>query len=169
MIKLIVFDLDDTLLDTSSLLIPIARTPEFYNRIKKPLPLMEGALENLITLSKNYTLALLTYGHVPSQQQKAKSLGIEHLFKHLCFADPALEETKLSYFKKLIKSEGLRKDELLSVGNRITTDIREAKMAGGLTCHFRYGEHIDEKGSKPEDVPDFTISHHRDLRNVCKL
>ena len=93
-IKAIVFDLDDTLLDTTTLLIPIARTPAFYERIRKPLPLMEGSRQNLDYLVKKYPLFLLTMGDLESQKAKIKSLGIENYFQDLFFVDPNQTETK---------------------------------------------------------------------------
>lgn len=160
--KIIAFDLDDTLLDTTSLLIPIAKTPAFFERIKQPLPLMPGALENLEYLSKKYTLVIVTMGHVPSQQQKVSSLNIKHFFTNFYFADPAKRENKKDIFSKL-------GDSFLSIGNRRSMDIREAKLAGGLTCLFKYGEHQNESIEVPEDRPDFEVENHNQLIKVCQL
>lgn len=168
-LKAIVFDLDDTLLDTTRFLIPIARTPAFYERIRKPLPLMDGAKENLDYLVRKYPLYLLTMGNVESQKAKVKSLAIEDYFQDFFFADPTLTETKEQYFKKLVKILKLQPDEFMSIGNRRSTDIREAKLAGGITCLFKYGEHFNEEVLMPEDLPNFEITHHKQLIEICKL
>lgn len=168
-IKLIVFDLDDTLLDTTQLLIPIARTPAFEERIRQPLPLMPGALENLEYLKDRYILALLTQGRIDAQMQKVKSLGIGHYFKEQYFADPAQNHTKGLFFAKVIQHFNLHPEEALSIGNRRKTDIREAKRVGTQTCLFNYGEHIDEVAEVPEDVPDFEVQNHQELIDVCRL
>ncbi len=169
MIKAIIWDLDDTLLDTTRLLIPIARTPAFEERIRQPLPLLAGASENLIALSPRYLCFLLTYGRVEAQMQKLESCGIGSFFRACYFVDPAKQEQKGDYFAKIPQQWGLRPDEILSVGNRRSTDIGEAKANGLTTCLFRYGEHIDEPPTRPEDHPDFEVTDHHELISRCRL
>ena len=168
-IKLIVFDLDDTLLDTTGLLIPIKGTAEFLSRISKPLPLMAGALENFETLKSRYNLILLTIGNVKYQKQKFHNLGLEQYFHKAFFVDSDQGETKAQFFKKLIQEFDLQPNEWLSVGNRRSTDIREAKQNGGQTCLFLWGEHQSEEPECPADFPDFSIHHHRELIPTCHL
>lgn len=168
-IKLIVFDLDDTLLDTTQLLIPIARTPAFEERIRQPLPLMPGALENLEYLKDKYILTLLTQGRLDAQMQKVKSLGIGHFFQEQFFADPTRGDHKGLYFERIIRHFSIHPSEGLSIGNRRSTDIREAKKVGMQTCHFAYGEHLDEPQTCPEDIADFDVHSHRELIQVCRL
>lgn len=168
-IKAIIFDLDDTLLDTTGLLIPIARTPAFEKRIREPLPLMIGAKENLEILSKKYQLFLLTYGRPEAQKAKVESLGIQNYFNALYFADPAKSEVKFDYFKKIPKEHNLDPAEVLSIGNRRKTDIGEAKQNGLKTCHFVYGEHQDEVAESEFDHPDFTVHNHSEILTKCQL
>ncbi len=168
-IKLIVFDLDDTLLDTTRLLIPIARTQAFEDRIVQPLPLMTGAKENLDYLFAKYDLVLLTQGRPDAQKKKIKSLGIGDFFKRIYIADPSANETKALCFQKILDDSGLPAENCMSIGNRRYTDIREAKKLGMKTCLFHYGEHADENVSQNEDVPDFTVIHHKELIPKCQL
>lgn len=169
MIKAIIWDLDDTLLDTTRILIPIARTPAFEKRIREPLPLLEGAAENLQHLSRKYLCFLLTYGRVDAQKAKLESLGIEPFFKACYFVDPARQEVKGQYFRRIPADWGLQPGECLSIGNRRSTDIGEAKKEGLRTCLFRYGEHLDEPPSCPEDEPDFEFARHAELIATCRL
>ncbi len=166
---MIVFDLDDTLLDTSGLLIPIADEKSYLDRISNPLPLMEGAKENLDYLSTRYTLLLLSFGQTKIQKQKIDSLGIKEKFNKIFIADQSKGESKQLYFKKIFLEFNLNKNEYLSIGNRRSTDIRMAKKESALTCLFEYGEHTNEKIEIPEDQPDFTIQHHHQLIKICKL
>lgn len=168
-IKVIVFDLDDTLLDTSKLLIPVAGTPDFFARIQQPLPTMEGAEENLKRLASKYDLALITQGNVKVQRQKLMSLALEHFFKKSYFVDSGAQENKQIYFQKILQDFQILPAQMLSVGNRRSTDIRGAKSLGAKTCLLRYGEHQNEAPEVAEDVPDYEIRNHQELIAVCKL
>lgn len=169
MIKALIWDLDDTLLDTTRLLIPIARTPAFEQRIREPLPLLDGAGANLRELSQRYVCFLLTYGRVEAQQQKLESLGIRPYFRACYFADPLKQETKSQYFKRIPAEWGLKPSEVISIGNRRSTDIGEAKDFGLQTCLFRYGEHQDEPILRDQEKPDFEVHHHGELIQICRL
>jgi len=168
-LKLIVFDLDDTLLDTTELLIPIARTPAFEARILQPLPLMPLAIENLEYLKTRYTLVLLTQGRIDAQMQKVKSLNIGSYFKEQFFADPTQAKPKSLFFGRILLDFEVHPSQALSIGNRRSTDIREAKKIGYKTCLFKYGEHQNEGIEVPEDQPDYEVSSHKDLISVCHL
>lgn len=168
-IRNIIFDLDDTLLDTTQQLLPIAGTAEFFAKIKSPLHLLPGALENLKALHRTYDLILLTFGDPSVQSQKILSCQIREFFKEIRLADNTAGGTKATHFQELSAAWPGSPAQFLSVGNRRSTDIREAKQSGMTTCLFSYGEHINETPYQPEDIPDYEIFHHRDLITTCKL
>ncbi|WII72419.1 HAD hydrolase-like protein [Bdellovibrio sp. 22V] len=223
--KSLAFDLDDTLLDTSGLLVPMASRraceamlaaglrctldeclqarqelaadfshteiftqivnrygtnqagkaihdalEEFYNpHVPVTLPLLPGSLENLEALKKQYNLFLVTMGSYESQVKKIKALNIEHHFKKIYILNGFIGEKKDSAFRDIVRSEKHHPHELLSIGNRLSSEIRDGKSIGADTCYFAYGEHVGEKPQIPEDHPDFTISHHKELIQVCGL
>ncbi len=168
MLKALVFDLDDTLLDTSELLIPIAHSPKFLERLIKPLPLMPGALENLKYLKTKYALFLLTFGQPEIQHRKIESLQIAKFFEAVFVASPESGETKAEYFKKIAQKFD-NPNVIMSIGNRRTSDIRMAKIEGLNTCLFDYGEHQEERALRAEDYPDFTVTNHFELVRKCRL
>ena len=221
----IVFDLDDTLLDTSGLLVPMASLKAcqamidaglqctleecmkmrhnlaaefshteiftqianhygtnqkgkavhdaleaFYNPdIPMFLPLMAGATENLLHLKEQYNLYLVTMGSFQAQVDKIRALQIEKFFKKIYVLNGFIGEKKEVAFLDILKNEPHGAEELLSVGNRLSSEIRDAKRVGSDTCYFAHGEHIGEKAQYPEDHPDFTIYHHKDLIGTCGL
>lgn len=223
--KSLAFDLDDTLLDTSGLLVPMASRraceamlaaglrctldecmqaraelatelshteiftrivnrfgtnqqgkavhdalEEFYNpQVPESLPLMAGALENLKTLKSNYKLFLVTVGSIPSQEKKIKALNIAPFFDGIYILNGFLGEKKDSAFRDIVRKQGHDPKHLLSIGNRLSSEIRDGKRIGADTCYFAYGEHVGEKPQYPEDYPDFTVSHHKDLIATCGL
>lgn len=224
-IKCIAFDLDDTLLDTSQILVPMAArraclamlengvpgdvdsclewragrassmthkeifesfiqkqnclTPDlalqaamkaFYNPEVPPrLPLMEGAEENLRVLGVRYQLYLVTSGEPAAQMQKVTALGIETLFQKIYLINNFKNETKQMAFEDIIARENIRPEELLSIGNRLSQEIRYAKVCGAQTCYFCHGEHIGEQPERREDYPDVTIYKHAELISACGL
>ncbi|WP_413568836.1 HAD hydrolase-like protein [Bdellovibrio sp. HCB117] len=223
--KSIAFDLDDTLLDTSGILVPAAarRSCEamlaaglrcdletclqmrhelasqyshteiftkivdrfgtnqkgkaihdalerFYNpEIPEKLPMMPGSLDNIQKLRKSHNLFLVTMGSPEAQAQKIRSLGIAPLFKKIYILNGFIGEKKESAFLDIVQSEGHKPQELLSIGNRLSSEIRDGKRMGADTCYFAYGEHVGEIPQYPEDHPDFTITQHQDLIPTCGL
>lgn len=223
--KSIVFDLDDTLLDTSGLLVPMAAMracqamidaglncsledcmklrhqlasefshtdiftqiahrfgasqhgkavhdalEAFYNPdVPTTLPLMPGAIENLLYLKKHYSLYLVTMGAQEAQLQKIKALEIEKFFQNIYILNGFIGERKEKAFVEILKHEAHDAKHLLSIGNRLSSEIRDAKRVGSDTCYFAHGEHVGEKAQVPEDHPDYTIFHHKDLIHTCAL
>lgn len=223
--KCIAFDLDDTLVDTTHLLVPLAarracealraeglnldidaclawrasKTAElsheeifrqliqkhgapfperalqaavkaFYNpEVPRKLPLMEGAEGNLKTLHEKYFLFLVTSGEPEAQQKKIEALQIKNYFRKVYLIDNFKKETKKEAFADILSREGIVPGELLSVGNRLSQEIRMAKVCGAKTCYFCHGEHVGEKPEQREDYPDFTIFKHSELITACDL
>ena len=151
--------------------IPVERALEkFYNPdVPENLPLLPGSNENLEKLKKNYSLFLVTMGAYESQVKKIRSLNIEHHFQKIYILNNFAGEKKETAFRDILKLRGHGPEQLLSIGNRLSSEIRDAKRIGAKTCYFAYGEHVGETPQYPEDHPDFTIFHHRDLINTCGL
>lgn len=224
-IKCIAFDLDDTLVDTSQLLVPLAArqaceamiengvkgdidtclawraskaaelthqeifqgfidkygstTPNialqaamkaFYNPEVPPrLPLMDGAEDNLKKLSQKYVLFLVTSGEPTAQSRKIAAAGIESYFKKIYLVNNFKQEQKKDAFLDIIKSENIQPEELLSIGNRLSQEIRHGKLCGARTCYFCHGEHVGEQPTQREDYPDVTIYKHSEFMRACSL
>ena len=223
--KAIAFDLDDTLLDTSGLLIPLASQraceamiaagvrcsleeclkerkamssthshteiftqiaakygtntqgravhdalEKFYNPEVPPvLPLMPDALENLIALGRKYKLYLVTVGAPEAQVSKIRALNIERFFAGMYILNGFIGERKDTAFKDILSRENIDADELLCVGNRLSSEIRDGKRVGARTCYFAHGEHVGELPQYPEDHPDYQVHFHRELVEACGL
>jgi putative hydrolase of the HAD superfamily len=108
-------------------------------------------------------------GALQAQQQKIDALGIAPFFKKIFIIDTLSGSKKDTAFLEIIRSENLRPEEVLSIGNRLCSEIRYAKKCGCETCYFAYGEHVGEKPEVPEDHPDYTIQYHHELIAACGL
>ncbi|MGE0633232.1 MAG: HAD hydrolase-like protein [Pseudobdellovibrionaceae bacterium] len=225
-IKCIAFDLDDTLLDTSNLLIPIAteeacaamvkaglRTTvrsciekrqefldraihenifreisSFYNpsdfetnaiakageqafygrKIPDYLPISSEAKGILENLKNKYTLFLVTSGELETQKAKVKAMQIEHFFSKIFYVH-FRNENKMTAFIKILEITGCLPEQLLSLGNRRSQEVREAKQVGAKTCWLKTGEHKNEPPEIKEDIPDFEISSLGEFIKTCQL
>jgi putative hydrolase of the HAD superfamily len=229
MIKAVAIDLDDTLLDTTDILIPkaieriykllqqkgyqqsleefnqqrilfvahsshkeffkhlVASNPQlgpdskslsdvliqyFYQpEIPASLPLIAGAFENLEYLSKKYHLYVVTSGVLETQKEKIKALNLTRwipVANHL-IVDGKNILSKKQAFEIILATEQIPAQQLLSFGNRLSQEIRYAKMLGCQTCYFQFGEHADDIPQDEFEKADFTIQKHQDLINTCRL
>lgn len=142
----------------------------FYNPVlPKKLDLLEGALENLKTLSSQYSLYLVTSGVPATQSKKVQIAGIEQYFEKCFFMDGMKKERKRQAFSEIIETLNIKPTELLSIGNRLSQEIRDAKELGAMTCYFKFGEHVGESPKSHFDHPDFTIEKHSELIAKCRL
>ena len=142
----------------------------FYNPVlPSSLALLPGALENLITLKKKYSLFLVTSGAPEAQKDKVKKSGAEKYFDELFFMNSFKKERKKGAFQKIIQNLKIQPHELLSFGNRLSQEIRDAKELGARTCYFKYGEHLGEQPQDNFEIPDFAIDHHNELIPTCQL
>jgi putative hydrolase of the HAD superfamily len=120
-------------------------------------------------LRQRYKLYLVTSGEPAAQMQKVKALGIEPLFEKIYLINNFKDETKQMAFEDIVLREKIQPSELLSVGNRLSQEIRFAKICGAQTCYFCHGEHIGEQPERREDYPDVTIYKHAELISACSL
>ena len=142
----------------------------FYESpIPETLPLLSGAAEVLQALSGRYALFLVTSGAPATQWEKVRATGLEGRFQEIFVVDKMRGEQKTASFQAILKSTGLQPQALLSVGNRLTEEIRLAKRLGAQTCHFEYGEHVGEQVEFPEDHADFTIHSWPEFIPTCRL
>jgi putative hydrolase of the HAD superfamily len=227
-VKVLVFDLDDTLLDTTTYLIPQAareactamieaglktdletavRTRQeilhsqprarvfaelvrrfgvragsepgtvdqvgynaFHNReINEMIELASEVRDMLRSLKNKYKLYLVTAGTPETQARKVARLGLSGFFESIHYVNSSQAEKKGSAFRSIMEATRAEPHAIMSVGNRIDTDIAEAKALGWQTCWVRYGEYIHMKAESPLETPDFEIDRVQDLAKQCHL
>ncbi len=224
----LIFDLDDTLLDTSNLLIPRASREAcaamissglnadieacvrawgehgalqsrrdlfshlverfgvnretdaervaqlgyqaFYNRrVESDISLFSGAHELLSVLGRNYGLHLVTSGTRSTQEEKIRILKIEPLFDSITHVDPTRGERKRDAFAAIQRKTDRPAERHLSIGNRIDTDVSEARELGWKACWVRYGEYVAMTPTTEIEQPDYIIENITELARKCQL
>ncbi|MBL7544967.1 MAG: HAD family hydrolase [Bdellovibrionaceae bacterium] len=144
----------------------------FYEpTIPSHLTMMPGAEDNLMYLGSKYTLFVVTAGVVAAQKRKLAQLRIERYVKHahVLIVGEGAFSTKKTAFEKILQDEDLRPQELLSIGNRLSQEIRMAKQLACDTCYFQHGEHAEDTAQDHFEIPDFTIHSHKELISTCRL
>ncbi len=224
-IKTIAFDLDDTLIDTTGILIPEASLSVFNHmkmyglsisysdyehlRLKKikeishkdyfhylaknfgtdqTLNCVDKAVQlfyhptlpkNLILLpqahevlkycSEKYSLYAVTAGFFEAQIAKIKHLNIESFFKKIYVVNSLNDEKKFHAFQKIIEFENIKSQELLCVGNSLSSEIQDGKLIQAKTCYFEFGEDRGKSMHDPAYKPDYHIKNLSEFIKTCQL
>lgn len=143
----------------------------FYNRkVDEDISVFPGVNELLKELrAQGYRVHLVTQGHRATQEEKIQKLGIGSAFESISHVDPSRGERKGEAFRKLMTATGAPPSHYLSIGNRVDTDISEAKDLGWKTCWMKYGEYRFLTPSRTNEKPDFTIASLAELIDTCQL
>lgn len=224
-IRSIAFDLDDTLLDTTGLLVPqaskdafqilidaglsldlktceemrlnlirtishkdvfkklatehgnletqaaveLANKAFYHPRLPEKLDLLPGALENLKFLTQKYNLYLVTAGFQDAQEAKVEKLEIAGFFKKIYVVNSLKSEKKLTAFKMIVDEENIKPEELLCIGNSLSSEIKDARQLGAQACYFEFGEERGAFPTDPKHQPHYRIKSHQELLTTCQL
>lgn len=144
----------------------------FYEPAVPPnLSMMLGAEENLKILNAKYNLFVVTAGVVSAQHRKLAQLQIERFIKkeNILIVGDGSFPTKKAAFEKILNDMAILSEQLLSIGNRLSQEIRMAKQLGAKTCYYQHGEHAEDKPQDHFEIPDYTIHSHKELIPVCQL
>lgn len=135
--------------------------------------LTEGAMDILNWSRERATLHLVTSGDDLTQKKKIERLGIASFFDSIQIVDathsPAGPLRKSEAFKRIAdNSPGVSSDCLVSIGNRVDTDLGPAKILGWKTAWVRYGEHAGLTPQRPEEIPDFEVASLGNLLSIWR-
>jgi putative hydrolase of the HAD superfamily len=153
--KLLIFDLDDTLLLTSGVI------KEDYSNLEE-IQLFPGVKEFLTT--NNTKKFLVTKGDKEIQEKKVNLLGIKDDFEKIFF--PLTDAHKITCFKKIIKQ--YPNNESWVIGNKITSEIKFGNELGLKTVLLKKGKYKTLKAKDDSEVPDYEIEEFTELNEVLK-
>lgn len=152
--KLIIFDLDDTLFDSSSKRHILGDTfaVELFKNAKEVLSLT------------NFNKVLVTRGNPILQNKKIDGLGIREYFSeiHMCETD----DGKRHLFKEII--ERLHPTMTIAIGNRIDAEIRYGKEFGATTIHFKHGKYANLVPQDVYEKSDYVVYDMQELSTLLK-
>lgn len=149
--KVIIFDLDDTLYDTSSRLDAV--TPNYAE-----MKLFEGGRDILEKIKSKKIL--LTHGDEAIQNRKIDILGVRALFDEIIIVSSLGD--KLTFFEKM-KSEFSDPKEVAVVGDRRDSEIRFGNMMGFVTILLKQGKYKDNASKDDLEIPTYEIMEFREI------
>ena len=127
---------------------------------------VDGALELIDSLRGKYVLAIASNGTARVQDKRIAKGNIAPLFDHI-FISERLGATKPSnlFFDKCLSAMGaVNKDEVLIVGDSLSSDIKGGLNAGIHTCLFDKTNSFSDK----EIIPEYRITKLAELHSVLE-
>jgi len=134
----------------------------------------DGAIELLKWTKANSTIHLVTSGDPVIQTGKINRLGIGDFFESIQIVEarPSPPNGKGPKYEAFLKTREKYSDvparSFLSIGNRVDTDLGEAKLLDWRTVWIRHGEHSHLAPAKPSEIPDFEVATPKDLLSIWR-
>ncbi|MFO8016985.1 MAG: HAD family hydrolase [Candidatus Woesearchaeota archaeon] len=114
-------------------------------------------------------LVLLSSGDVKQQKRKLDRLGLRRYFDRIVFDASIGSSNKLPHVKKIIqwlKKRGINREDMIMVGDRITSEIEAGNRLGLKTVRILKGRYSGLKPENKRQRPDHTI---RDLSGLLRI
>ena len=126
-----------------------------------------GGLETVQALKGKVLQCAVTNGTLVAQKKKLAASGLDQLFDAVFISDVVgIEKPNIGFFDAIWAQIGtFDPNEVLIVGDSLTSDIRGGNNAGIRTCWF------NPKGSPaPDDLRiDYTITQLQEVSAICGL
>lgn len=115
--------------------------------------LIEGVAETLPLLAQKYKLYIASNSFYHIQKHRLETAGILLYFTDLYISEQiGYDKPDPRFFQACLERCGLQPQEVLMVGDSLSTDIEGAANAGLHTCWFNYRKKVVPKGCKAEYV-----------------
>jgi len=132
------------------------------NMLQKPIELLVGVEEVLISLKKEYKLIVATKGDLLDQERKLEKSGLLQYFHHV----EVMSDKKESDYTKIVQHLDIEPSELLMIGNSLKSDILPLIAMGASAIHIPYHttwlhEQVDEAY--------YSKDTYRTLKNISEI
>lgn len=130
--------------------------------VVQPYP---NAIETVQALRGRVIQAIVTNGTVKTQHSKLKTSGLDKLVDKIFISDEVgWEKPDIRFFDCVLKYfEAYKKDEILIVGDSLTSDMRGGNNAGIRCCWYNPGH----KELIPDVAIDYEISDLSEILHLC--
>jgi uncharacterized cofD-like protein len=117
---------------------------------------------------QGYKLYMITSGIYERQQRKINMLKIERHFDDIIIDDHERGSTRESCFMELLEKHGLVPKEVMTVGDRLHSEIRIANFLGMTTAQMIHGRFQTLIPSDNLEEPDFRIQKIGELPAILR-
>lgn len=126
--------------------------------------LLEGAKELVEDLSKKYILGLITNGVTMIQENRIKNSTIPTFFKNITISEKiGISKPNPGIFEHALKDlEKVEKNEILMIGDSLTSDIQGGINFGIDTCWFN----PKRLENKTDVKPTYEVSSFDEIRSL---
>lgn len=148
----------------------VKKAMEAYNSgVVEEIHLFSGTKELLEKLKeKKIKLILITSGITKRQQKKIELLKLEPFFDEIFVHDVETGPEKEDFFREVLRRFNLQPKEVLSVGDRIHSEIRIANMLGMNSVRLLHGRFSKVKAKNILEEPDYSINSISDLSDAIQ-
>jgi len=119
-------------------------------------------------LKEKYKLYLVTDGSEVRQRMKIRKLGIEGYFEEIYIMNIP-DCSKNNFFKKILIDNEFSPEEVVVIGDKVSSEIREGNSLGMHTVQFLHGHHRNKQPNNELEIPDYKISKMSSLETVIKM
>jgi putative hydrolase of the HAD superfamily len=148
----------------------VKKLVELYRCHRPTITLPPSSKAILDTLSKKYTLALLTDGYLPAQELKVEALGIKDYFKFIVYTEAMGRQfwkPSPVGFERILSELNTKPENCVYVGDNELKDFIAPNQLGFTTIRLIRPNGIHrEKGTDPNAPAAHTIT---DLADLPKL
>lgn len=131
------------------------------------IKLFPGVRQTLGKLKKRgIRLVLVTSGSPARQKRKIKILEIGKLFDLILIHDIGREMPKEQFLRRPMQKFNLKPNEILSVGDRLFSEIKISNRLGYHTAQFLFGRFKDVPAKSDLEEPDYRISGIPELLKI---
>lgn len=137
-VKAFILSMIELAVDISNKKVPATVVNEIIglgkNMLQKPIELLDGVEEVLVSLKDKYRLIVATKGDLLDQERKLEKSGLLHYFHHV----EVMSDKKESDYLKIVKHLDIEPSELLMIGNSLKSDVLPLVAIGASAIHIPY-------------------------------
>ncbi len=144
---------------------------EAYNsdEVSKIAPFPDVAVTLKQLRENSIKIILVTCGVHLRQERKVKLLGLESYFDEIIISDEERGPIEEDCYLEVLRKYGLHPSEVVSVGDRIYSEISICNRLGMVTVQMRHGRFKDLRPMSEVEEPNFEIEHISELLDIIKF
>ena len=110
---------------------------EFLHRTPRKTKMLDGAVEIIELLAKNYPLFVLTNGFSDVQEIKISGSGLKHCFEQVITSEEAkAKKPDATFYQYALQQANCLPEEALMIGDHEKIDVWGAEQVGIPAIHF---------------------------------